>query len=265
MDCYLALHYGWPFDVCEKGSDSYAVTPVETFYQRLKKSAIRFAQLNDGKVRPLVVSEFNTDGDVVGPKHQAESIKRFIARLKEGHAEEWFGGFSLYQFRDRGRLGLEIEDPNNKSVGIPQPLLKEYKEILKDDYFMPRMETKAETKLPVTMRWGGAEDAEGIALEVTLEKNPEFFEISFEENLNLMIEINGRWFYKAEGTDCIDLMPAFFDQDIKERTTLSITMFAPPASGENDPSQGEDWMENYYCTMHKLPELRIRYEAIEEV
>ena len=49
MDCYLALHYGWPFDVCEKGSDSYAVTPVETFYQRLKKSAIRFAQLNDGK------------------------------------------------------------------------------------------------------------------------------------------------------------------------------------------------------------------------
>jgi len=56
---------------------------------------------------------------------------------------------------------------------------------------MPRMETKAETKLPVTMRWGGAEDAEGIALEVTLEKNPEFFEINFEENLNLMIEING--------------------------------------------------------------------------
>ena len=23
-DCYLALHYGWPFDVCEKGGDSYA-------------------------------------------------------------------------------------------------------------------------------------------------------------------------------------------------------------------------------------------------
>lgn len=30
-DCYLALHYGWPFDVCEKGGDSYAMTPVDLF------------------------------------------------------------------------------------------------------------------------------------------------------------------------------------------------------------------------------------------
>lgn len=265
MDCYLALHYGWPFDICEKGTESYAVTPVETFYQRLKKSAKRFAQLNDGVVRPLVVSEFNTDGDVVGPRHQAESIKRFIERLKEEKAEEWFGGFSLYQFRDRGRLGLEIEDPNNKSVGIPQPLLKEYKEILKDTYFMPQMEIKAEAKLPVTMRWGGAEDAEGVAMEVILDQNPEFFEIVFEENLNLMIEVNGRWFYKAEDTERIDVMPAFFDSNVNAGETVQIAIFAPPATGENDPAQGDDWLENYYCTMHKLPELRIRYDAVEQV
>jgi hypothetical protein len=265
MDCYLALHYGWPFDICEKGTDSYAVTPVETYYERLERSAKRFAVLNHGEKRPLVVSEFNTDGDVTGPFHQAEGIKRFLQMLKDNHAEEWFGGFSLYQFRDRGRLGLEIEDPNNSSVGIAQPLLKEYKEILKDSYFMPQLETREEISLPVTMRWGGAEDAEGIALAVTLDKTPEFFEIVFEEELNLMLSVNGRWFYKAPATERIDLMPAFFENLLEGPQTMAIYIFAPPASGENDASQGADWAENYYCTMHTLPKLRIRYEAAAQV
>lgn len=265
MDCYLALHYGWPFDICEKGSDSYAVTPVEVFYKRLEQSAKRFAVLNHGETRPLVVSEFNTDGDVVGPFHQAESIERFVQRLKDGQAEKWFGGFSMYQFRDRGRLGLEIEDPNNPAVGIPQPLLQEYRKLLKDDYFMPQLQQEEEVELPVTLRWGGAEDAEGIAFEVKLEQTPEFFEIAFEEELNLMIEVCGRWFYKAAGTKRIDLMPAFFENPLKEAAVVNIHMFAPPASGENDQTQGEDWAENYYCTMTKLPELRIRYEAVEQV
>lgn len=265
MDCYLALHYGWPFDICEKGSDSYAVTPVETFYKRLEQSAKRLTKINNGKSRPLIVSEFNTDGDVVGPLHQGESIKRFIQRLKDGSAEKWFGGFSLYQFRDRGRLGLEMEDPNNAAVGIPQPFLREYKEILKDEYFMPQIERREEIKLPVTMRWGGAEDAEGISLEVEMEKTPEFFEISFQDELNLMLEVNGRWFYKAATTDRIDLMPAFFDAPVKCGEKIQIRIFAPPASGENDPSQGEDWLDNYYCTMNSLPELRLRYDSIEQV
>lgn len=265
MDCYLALHYGWPFDICEKGTDSYAVTPVETFYKRLELSSKRFTKINNGVVRPLVVSEFNTDGDVVGPLHQGESIKRFIQRLKDGHAEEWFGGFSLYQFRDRGRLGLEIEDPNNSSVGIPQPLLKDYKEILKDEYFMPQIEKTSDVSLPATLRWGGAEDAEGISMEIELIKTPEFFELEFKEKLNLMIEINGRWFYKATSTERVDLMPAFFENPVETKTNMQIRMFAPPASGENDPAQGEDWLENYYCTMNELPKVRLRYEFVEHV
>lgn len=265
MDCYLALHYGWPFDICEKGADSYAVTPVEVFYKRLEQSAKRFALLNHGETRPLVVSEFNTDGDVTGPFHQAESIKRFVQRLKEEKAEKWFGGFSMYQFRDRGRLGLEIEDPNNSAVGIPQPLLKEYKEIMEDDYFKPELVEDSEITLPYTMRWGGSEDAEGVAFQINLERTPEFFEIAFEEKLNLMIEIRGRWFYKAAAVERIDLMPAFFENPLNQPETVMIRMFAPPASGENDSSQGEDWAENYYCTMQKLPKLRIRYEAVEQV
>ena len=265
MDCYLALHYGWPFDICEKVSDSYAVTPMEVFYKRLEQSSKRFTMLNHGEKRKLVVSEFNTDGDVTGPLHQAESIKRFVNRLKEGHAEEWFDGFSMYQFRDRGRLGLEIEDPNNSAVGIPQPLLKEYKEIMADEYFMPQIEEKEEIAFPAVLRWGGAEDAEGIAFDITLDKNPEFFEMEFEEDLNLMIKVNDRWFYKAPATKRIDLMPAFFDNAVSEEQKVSISIFAPPATGKNEEGQGKDWLENYYCKMQKFPELRIRYEAVEQV
>ncbi len=263
-DCYLALHYGWPFDVCEKGGDSFTVTPVDDFFHRLRKTSKRLTKVNNGNCRPLVISEFNTDGDVTGPKKQGESIRRFVEKIKQENAD-WFDGFSMYQFRDRGRLGLELEDPNNPSVGIPQPVLKDYKEILKDPFFMPELECAEGAELPVKLRWGGSEDAEGLGISVKLEKTPEFFEITFDEPLNLMIEVNERWFYKAPHTRTVDLMPAFFDQDAAPGKELVIKLFAPPASGENDPDQGEGWLTDYYCTIAKMPELRIRYESVQDV
>ncbi len=263
-DCYLALHYGWPFDVCEKGGTSYAVTPVEPFFDRLNKTSKRLTKVNHGECKPFVISEFNTDGDVTGPRRQGESVKQFVDKLKQEDAD-WFDGFSMYQFRDRGRLGLEIEDPNNTAVGIPQPILKDYKEILKDPFFLPGMEVEEETELPVTMRWGGAEDAEGISIPVEMKGNPEFFEVTFEESLNLMFEINGRWFYKAPGVSTIDCMSAFFENDVAAGSVLPLNIFAPPASGENDPAQGDDWAVNYYCTMKEMPQLRIRYEAVQDL
>ena len=171
----------------------------------------------------------------------------------------------MYQFRDRGRLGLEIEDPNNSAVGIPQPVLKDYKDILKDPFFLPGLNEQEETTLPATLRWGGAEDAEGIAIPIRFEKTPEFCEITFEEELNLMMELNGRWFYKAPGTKTVDMMSAFFETPIEPGTEMTLKIFAPPATGENDPSQGDDWDINYYTTITKMPELRIRYEEIQEV
>ena len=265
MDCYLALHYGWPFDICEKDCNSFAMTPVDKFYQCMEKSAKRFAVLNHGEVKPLVISEFNTDGDVTGPFHQHESIKKLIAKIKANHAEEWFGGFTLYQFRDRGRLGLEIEDPNNASVGIRQPLLDQYKEMIRDPYFQPKFEEQEESSLPMTLRWGGAEDAEGFATSIVLEKTPEFFEMILEKEVNFMIKVGDYWFYKAPGVARIDLMGMFFDRPLEGETELPVYIFAPPASGENDSSQGEDWAENYYYTMKKAPEFRVRYEPVCEV
>ena len=57
---------------------------------------------------------------------------------------------------DDGRLGLEITDPNNKEVGIEQPLLKAYKEIIHDEYFSPVFTKGEEITFPAKLRWGGS-------------------------------------------------------------------------------------------------------------
>ena len=266
VDKYMALHWGWPYDIAERGGQSHKLYKVEDIYKLTKKSYERFKELNNGVDKPMVMSEFNTDGDVTGPYNQAKMVREFCDMLKNEPAD-WFNAFTFYQFRDDGRLGLEITDPNNSEVGIEQPVMKTYKEIIHEDYFKPSMEVNEEITLPVTLRWGGSEDAEGLAIPIKLEGNPVFMEVIFDEDnaeLNLMMEVNGRWFYKAPGVTNIDLMSAFYECPITGQTEIDLKLFAPPASGENDPSQGEDWMENSYTTISKLPTIRLRFMPTEE-
>lgn len=267
VDKYLALHWGWPYDIAETGGNSHKRYEIDFTYTTAKKSFNRFSYLCNGEKRPMYMSEFNADGDVTGPYDQCLMMRRFVDRMKKDE-EKWLTGISFYQFRDRGRLGLEIEDPNNREVGIEQPILEAYKnEMLNDPYFMPTETVGSEVQLPVTLRWGGSEDAEGLAIPVTVEANPHFFEAYFDgelEQANLMLELNGKWFYKAPGVKFIDFMPAFFKKPVNAKTELTLKLFAPPASGKNDPSQGADWDMNYYCEIKALPRLRVLYGPVEK-
>ena len=260
VDKYMSLHWGWPYDVADEGGNSFGRSKVRDIYDMTKMSYERFKYINGGADKPMVMSEFNADGDVTGAYEQAEMVKLFCDILKEDRAE-WFDGFTFYQFRDRGRLGLEIEDPNNENVGIEQPVLKTYKEIIHDDWFKPSMTLGEELALPVTLRWGGAEDAEGISMPVHFDKNPTFCELVFEDDSNLMIEINGRWFYKSPKARTIDLIPAFYEKPLGGECDMDIKIFAPPATGENDISS-EDGLFNYYYTLEKLPKLRLRFKPV---
>ena len=56
---------------------------------------------------------------------------------------------------------------------------------------------EGEAALPLTPRWSNSEDAEGVAIPLHFEKNPTFCEAVFEDESNLMLELNGKWFYKA--------------------------------------------------------------------
>ena len=262
VDKYMALHWGWPYDVAERGGTSHKRDTVKATYDMTKRSFERFKEINGGVSKPMVMSEFNADGDVTGPYDQAAMVKEFCDILVNEKAD-WFSGFTMYQFRDRGRLGLEIEDPNNADVGIEQPVLKTYKEIIHSPWFMPEItETKADASAPVKLRWGGAEDADGVAIPLHFEKNPQFCEVTFEDDGNYMMELNGTWFYKSPKAKTIDLMSAFFEKPLEGECDMTLKIFAPPASGENDPSQGDDWAENYYYTMEKLPTVRLEFEPV---
>lgn len=256
VDKYMALHWGWPYDIADEGGNSFGRSAVRDIFDLTKQSFERFKYLNGGISKPMVMSEFNADGDVTGPYEQAEMVKLFCDILEEEKAD-WFTGFTFYQFRDRGRLGLEIEDPNNKNVGIEQPVMQTYKKIIHSSRFLPSITQSDETELPVTLRWGNSEDAEGIGIPVHFDGAPCFCELYFEDDSNLIIEINGRWFYKAPETKFVDLMPAFFEKNVSGSTDLLLKIFAPPAGGENDIST-EDGIFNYYYTLTKLPEIRIR-------
>lgn len=304
-DQYLALHYGWPFDVCEKEDlyETFTFCKVDEYIDKVKRTMAHLKELNGGSLKPFSASEFNTDGDVTGPRAQGEGLLAFAEYLVK-EKPEWYNSMSMYQFRDRGRLGLELEDPNNSSEGIELPLLDDYKKVMNEAYFQPGIEVVETIEIqnadvaesnqdnpskesekgsltenkttenkcleerriaePIRIRWGGTEDSEGVELKVKLEGDPVFFDMELPKDMNLMISVRGRWFYKSSGVGIIDVMPAFFAKDAKPVTSgeeISILLFAPPADGENPETGDEDWAVNYYTELPELPKLRIRYEA----
>ncbi len=262
VDKYMALHWGWPYDIAEKGGISHNRHSYKDVYDLTKRSFRRFTELNGGQTKPMVMSEFNADGDVTGPYEQCDMVDGFFRLVKED-PENWLTGINFYQFRDRGRLGLETEDPNHPENGIPQPVMETFKQWINDPLFLPEIIECGEAALPVTLRWGNADDAEGLAVRVQVKADPHFFELRFgDDKNNYMIECNGKWFYKAPETDYLDLMPAFYGKRITAPAELTLKIFAPPASGMND-LEIPDGLMNSYTTVTKLPELRIAYAPVE--
>ena len=262
IDRYMSLHWGWPYDVATKETKNYYREKVENIYTNGKRASKRFATVA-GEKRIMVLSEMNADGDVTGPYEQCDMLKEFCDMVKNDE-EKWLDAYTFYQFRDRGRLGLETEDPNNANVGIKLPLLDTFIEIINDEYFKQPIDIEGDETLPVKLRWGSAEDSDGVGIEISVEDEPVFFEAYFEDELedaNLLMEINDRWFYKAKGVKFVDFMPAFFGKTVKGKN-LTLKIFAPPATGENDATQGDDWRENYYYTLTKLPKIRLEYKAV---
>ncbi len=271
-DQYLSLHWGWPVDVATKGGNTFKCYDVDAVYDMAKKTWKHLCKIT-GQKKQMVLSELNGDGDVTGPFEQSAMMKHFMERLQKDD-EKWLSAFTLYQFRDDGRLGLEITDPNNSDVGIEQPMLAMYKEELHRPFFSQKIKEAGTVELPCKLRWGNSEDAEGLELSVSLKKTPHYAEVYFDtpelRALNLMIEMNGYWFYKKPGVKCIDLMSAFFDKPLDSPAEIKVRFFAPPAGGLNLPENGDpydspdgDWMHNVYTTIPAMPRLRFEEEPVE--
>lgn len=270
-DNYLSLHWGWPADVATKETKNYSTSDVDEIYDRCKATLHRLREIT-GQDKPMVLSELNADGDVNGPYEQSFYMKHFMERLQKDD-EKWLSAFTFYQFRDDGRLGLEITDPNNSEIGIEQPILSMYKEQLLRPFFRQKLIPGEKVELPTKLRWGNSEDSEGIQMDLHFKKNPHYFELYFDKeliDLNLMFEINGYWFYKKPGVKCIDLMSYFFENPISQECHMKLNIFAPPADGLNHPQNNEspdtaldgDWQNNVYTILPKLPEIRIEEEPV---
>ncbi len=257
-DKYLSLHYTWPFDNAEVGGMdvNFSADDPKIIYTRFKRTYERLSQLFGDK--PFIQAELNSDGDVKGPLHQASHVRQYYD-LAKADDSKWLTGISMYQFRDRGRLGLEREDPNDRSVGIRQPLLYEYKKILTDPFFSPEMTTGEEAHFPAKLRWGASDDADGLEIPLSFEKTPEFCEVTLPKELSLIMEFRGKWFYKAGGVDVIDLMPAFFKSPLPGPAEVFLRIFATPPDGENHDDGSSRWTTEQYYTMESEPQFRIRY------
>ena len=261
VDKYMALHWGWPYDTALQGGTSHSRGSYREIYEMTKRSFRRFTELNGGVKKPMVMSEFNADGDVTGPYDQCDMVDGFF-RLLKADKETWLTGINFYQFRDRGRLGLEIEDANDPKSGIAQPVMQTFRRWIQDELFTPEITDCGEIALPVTLRWGGAEDAEGLAIHLHFVQNPHFCELTFADSGSYMLELNGKWFYKAPETKFIDLMPAFFEKPLTGACDLTLKLFAPPADGKNDLER-PDGLMNSYTEVQTLPEIRIEYAPLE--
>jgi len=256
-DTYLSLHFGWPFDIAEPGGMTHKRVTNQDIFDGLKFENERF--LAYGNARAFALNEFNADGDVNGPFEQASQVEEFYLDLPK--EASFVGAVTFYQFRDRGRLGLEIEDPSNADCGYEQPIFETYKKIIALPQHLPEMTQGEDVSFPAVLRWGGSEDADGISIPLSLESAPVFCEATFDgegADLNLMLEINGRWFYKKPGAKTIDLMPAFFTATAGD---VALNIFAPPPTGTNAPGplQGDDWAINYRTQIKNPPKMRIRY------
>lgn len=263
LDQYLSLHWGWPNDTAETNCGSYLRKDATAIFDYLERSYNRFREINDNTSKPMLVSEINADGDVDGPYGQAESVQRFYDLILE-KKPEWLSGICMYQFRDRGRLGLETESSSDEKAGIPVPLMDTYKKIIRHEYFSPVISDTGENAvLPADLRWSSSEDAEGIKIIPELTSQPVFMEIYFDENdtNNYMLYFNGRWFHRSPSVRYVDLMPSFFENPFSNVNEYSISVFAPPSGGENDLSV-ENGIFHSYTRISCLPELRIRYKPV---
>ena len=251
-DHYLTLHYGWPFKDCEPKDyrKTYSVTTDRKIWRQLKLTHRRFVELT-GVDRGLEICEFNADGAVGGREHQAKRTETFYRRvLREKPA--FLKGITYYQFRDRARLGLEREDPNDLRVGLPAPFLPVYRQLLREPYFSPR-EGWVRQAGASTMEWRASDDSDGLGWKISLRRKPLFLELLLGKSENLMIHAGDEWYYKKPGVEWVDVTKAAREWGTGKPFPVSI--FAPPADGMNPG--GADAVAT---KLTRPPRMRLLYE-----
>lgn len=251
-DKYITLDYGWPFHRAEpEHLDKYYMRDnVDRVWKQVQRIHRRFCELT-GEDKGLELGEFNADGNVGGDEYrirQTLDFYRRVLRSKPRHLK----GITYYQFRDRARLGLEREDPNNPMNGIATDMLPEYKKLIQNPHFKPKENWKR-NRGALRMEWRAAEDSDGLGWKVPLKKRPIFLELLLDPKANLMIEAGNHWFYKKPGVEWVDVTAAA--QAWGGGKPFPIRLFAPPSEGVNPAGASK-----VATRLSKPPVMRLHYE-----
>jgi len=251
-DRYLALHFGWPFKRCEPSDlgKTYSVCTNREMWRLLSTVHRRFTALT-GEDKGLELCEFNVDGTVGGRHLQSQRTEKFYREILK-KKPSFLKGVTYYQFRDRARLGLEREDPNDREVGLSSPFLQVYKKLIQDPYFLPS-ERWARHHGPHRMEWRSSDDSDGLGWKIALKGKPIFLELLFSKKDNLVIRAGKGWFYKKPGVDIIDVTSAA--EEWHRSRPFPISVFAPPADGTNPGCTSF-----YETKLAALPQIRLLYD-----
>ena len=250
-DRYLALHFGWPFRRCEPSDlgTTYSISTNRDLWKLLETAHGRFCALT-GQDKGIELCEFNADGSVGGRHAQSRRAGSFYRDILRGKPA-FLKAITYYQFRDRARLGLEREDPNNREIGNPSPFLPVYKRLIQDPYFLPG-EHWTRNGQDLGVEWRSSEDSDGLGWKIRLAHRPIFLELLLGKGESLMIRAGHTWYYKKPGVELIDVTPATEQWPLD--TPFPIRLFAPPPEGTNPGCRS-----SYRSRLSGIPQMRLLY------
>lgn len=246
IDQYFSLHYGWPdpsFDR-HRPTASFRIA-FETWWQIVEHFHDKICELR-GSDTPIEVHEVNEDADLVGFDGQAQWITRFYNEVLRRKLA-WLANVTFYQFRDRGGLGLELENLNDSSQFEALPSLAAYRDAIQNEFFQLRIETQPDNPISgaVTLRWESSIKAIGIACDYPLPREVEKIRLRCQAASCLLVEHGGEWLRKPPGQTHIHVRRKTHSE------LLRIHVFAVPPDGRNTEPQA------YSFTLNETPILEL--------
>ncbi|NLD98418.1 MAG: hypothetical protein GX640_00960 [Fibrobacter sp.] len=248
IDRYISLHYKWPNEFTGD-LDSYFDLDLKHWWKVMKENYNLLCDIRKNDTFSFSLPELNADSDVNGFSGQARRIADAYDLIKTD-GKKWINAVTMYQFRDRGGLGLELEDPKTFKFIKRLPSCSAYKKAVADKHFQPVIKTGAAInarKLSLSLKWFNSEDAEGICLAGLRPLDSTGIHLLLPKG-NYLINCNGSWLHSRGGK--VDLK-----RMVDSGAQFKVNVFAPPAEGINSRGADGQFLPYYEKVFDTLPQI----------
>ena len=248
IDRYLSLHYAWPNNFSNDPA-TYFDLSVEQWWKAMNLNRELLCEVRGDDSFPVSFPELNADSDVNGYHGQAKRITMLYDLVKK-EKKDWLKSVTMYQFRDRGGLGLELESRVSHEFVSRLPSCGAYRKAASDPYYNPVMvagEQLSKAGSPLKLRWYNSEKADGLSIRGKRHSASNRMRIKLDSG-NYLIECNGKWFHSRGGS--VDLKAAVFPGD-----KYAINIFCPPHDGTNSTGHDGNYLPYYQAEIRVRPEV----------